>query len=458
MVSEMVARHGIGGGGISRLCQFGPVARRPAVFLPARSPTQLFALPRDEVRHKGNVHRHRGRLEPGRAYVEARTEVCKSSVVIPTLAGLGVYAGHRKTRSQPAAGSLSSRIWEALKFLCKGIIALFSSHLRDADATPATYSADGRLQRCKGPLELTTAKHLQRFFCLEDRHFWDYTVHPRNYFLGRQWLARDWGRAIVLGLFHVGALAAPFFFTWKAFACFLVLYPVTAMLGITCCYHRLLSHRSFKVPKILEYTLALCGVMALQGHPIDWVSDHRHHHARTESELDVHSPLDGFWWSHMGWIFDYQGGWIRQSCSNVSDLRSQYFYRFVAKHWFWLCAGLPACALYAFGGLPCLFWGLFFRVVWVWHITFAVNSICHMLGSKDWDTPDNSMNNWLIGALAFGEGWHNNHHAFEGSCRHGLKWWQVDITWYFIKLLEFLGLASDLKYPTESKMRRLAFV
>jgi len=313
-----------------------------------------------------------------------------------------------------------------------------------------------RGERPKGPQVLPLGQRLQRLFSTRNRQFWDYVVNPRTYF-HRRWLRKDIDYAVFFAIIHLGAVAAPFHFTWQAFACFWVGYLVTGMLGITLSYHRQLAHRSFKTPKVLEYLFAYCGVLALQSHPINWVSSHRHHHGGTESERDVHSPLDGFWWSHMGWLLDGTGTWMRGDKSNANDLSSQWYYRFLQKTYPLHAIFLPLVGLYAFGGLPCVLWGFFFRVVWVWHITWAVNSVSHVWGFKDWNTPDNSMNNWFVGLLAFGEGWHNNHHAFETSCRHGLKWWQVDFTWYTVRLLSVLGLASELKYPTEAKMKRLSF-
>mmetsp|Transcript_117159 Transcript_117159/g.239681 ORF Transcript_117159/g.239681 Transcript_117159/m.239681 type:complete len:436 (+) Transcript_117159:95-1402(+) len=313
-----------------------------------------------------------------------------------------------------------------------------------------------RAERPKGSQVVPLGKRLQKLFSVRNRQFWDYTVFPRVYF-DRKWKSKDFAYAAVFSIVHVGALFAPFYFTWKAFMCFLVGYGITGMLGITLSYHRQLAHRSFKSPKIVEYFLAYCGALALQSHPINWVSSHRHHHGATDTENDVHSPKDGFWWAHMGWLLDQTGTWMRCDKNNASDLSSQWFYRFLQKTYPLHAIVLPVVGLYAFGGLPCLLWGFFFRVVWVWHVTWAVNSVSHVWGFQDWNTGDVAMNNWLIGILAFGEGWHNNHHAFENSCRHGLKWWQIDMTWYTVKLLEFFGLAWDLKYPTEGKMRRLSW-
>jgi stearoyl-CoA desaturase (delta-9 desaturase) len=313
-----------------------------------------------------------------------------------------------------------------------------------------------REERAKGVKKVKGGNILQRFFSVRYRQFWDYAVFPRTYWK-REWEPKDFLYAAVFGIVHFGACFAPFYFTWKAFACFFVGYVITGMLGITLSYHRQLAHLSFKSPKIVEYFLAYCGALALQSHPINWVSGHRHHHGATDTPNDVHSPKDGFWWSHAGWLLDQKGTWMRVDKSNAEDLSKQWFYRFLQSTYPLHAIVMPIAALYYFGGLPCVFWGFFARVVWVWHITWAVNSVCHVWGFKDWNTSDISMNNWLLGILAFGEGWHNNHHAFETSCRHGLKWWQIDMTWYTVKVLEFFGLANSLKYPSEAKMRKLTF-
>lgn len=327
---------------------------------------------------------------------------------------------------------------------------------RRLGATSILRSTEAASPQRKGRQVVPLGPWLQRFFSLRNRQFWNYSVSPRNYFFARRWCAEDSRQAIFVAIVHLGALAAPFFFTWKAFACFCVGYVMTGMLGVTLSYHRQLSHRSFVTPKWLEYFLAYCGALAVQGPPISWVSSHRHHHGNTDAEDDVHSPRDGFWWSHMGWLFDADGTKIRRDKKNASDLSSQWFYQFLQKTYGIHCVVLPILALYAYGGLPCVLWGFFVRVVWFWHITWAVNSVSHVWGFQDWKTGDLSMNNWLIGILAFGEGWHNNHHAFERSCRHGLKWWQVDFTWYTVKFLEAFGLATKLQYPPEGKMQKLA--
>ncbi|KAK6915059.1 Fatty acid desaturase domain [Dillenia turbinata] len=278
----------------------------------------------------------------------------------------------------------------------------------------------------------------------------------RRVFWGRKWNALDIGTAGVVGLMHVLCLFAPFYFTWSAFWIAVGLYVVTGLLGITLCFHRQLSHRSFKLPKWLEYLFAYCGVQALQGNPIDWVSTHRYHHQFCDSERDPHSPSEGFWFSHMNWLFDTNA--VVQRCgepNNVADLRKQSFYAFIEKTYIVHPIALAAL-LYAGGGFPYIAWGMGVRTVWVYHITWLVNSACHVWGTQPWNTGDLSRNNWWVSLFAFGEGWHNNHHAFEFSARHGLEWWEVDMTWYVVRLLQAVGLATDVKVPSESQKQRMA--
>jgi hypothetical protein len=178
--------------------------------------------------------------------------------------------------------------------------------------------AETRAERVKGARTVPGGRRGQRIFSLRNRHFWDYIVHPRKYFR-RAWDNKDIGYASFIGAMHVGAAMAPMYFTWNAFAVFVVGYIMTGMLGITLSYHRQLAHRAFTTPKVLEYFFAYCGALALQSHPINWVSSHRWHHGACETEDDVHSPLDGFWWAHAGWLLDQKNTWMRSDKSNVPD-------------------------------------------------------------------------------------------------------------------------------------------
>jgi stearoyl-CoA desaturase (delta-9 desaturase) len=225
--------------------------------------------------------------------------------------------------------------------------------------------------------------------------------------------------------------------------------------GITLSYHRQLSHKSFTTPKWLEYALAYCGAMAVQGDPLEWASSHRHHHQHCDTPKDPHTPYEGFWWSHCGWLLDNEATLKRVGDrSNAKELAEQPFYQFMEKTYMWHVLAW-ALAFYAIGGLPWLVWGFCVRTCWVYHITWAVNSVAHVWGSQTFNTGDLSRNNWWIGVLAFGEGWHNNHHAFEFSARHGLEWWQIDMTWWCVCVLKFLGLADKVKLPSEKQMDRI---
>ncbi|CAH1440068.1 unnamed protein product [Lactuca virosa] len=274
---------------------------------------------------------------------------------------------------------------------------------------------------------------------------------PRDQFYGRKWQPIDIQVALWFTFVHILTLFAPFAFTWDAFWIAFSGYLLTGILGITLSYHRLLSHHSFKLPKWLEYMCVYFGVLAAQGDPIFWVSIHRYHHKYVDSNNDTHSPVNGFWFSHMGWLFDseYMVEKYREH-KNVEDLKNQTFYMFIRKTYMWHLFGCGAL-LYAWGGFTYLVWGMGVRTVWVYHLTFFVNSVCHIWGNQSWNTGDLSKNNWLLGVFFFGEGWHNNHHAFEYSARHGFEWWQIDVTWYIIKFLEGVGLATNVKVPTEAQ-------
>ncbi|KAK9066069.1 hypothetical protein SSX86_015471 [Deinandra increscens subsp. villosa] len=275
---------------------------------------------------------------------------------------------------------------------------------------------------------------------------------------------RDWNKvdAMHLGLMiakHGLAVCAPFVWNWGALWVTVVLSLLSG-LGVTLGFHRLLTHRSFKLPKWLEYFFTYWGTHGGQRDPIYWVSVHKNHHNHTDTEKDPHSPNEGFWFSHMGWFFhnDYLAAKCGESgtgeYSNVPELQSQWFYRFLHQTYFWHTIGLGTI-LYLLGGFPYLAWGMGMRAVMVNHFTFLVVSVCHIWGERPWNTPDRSTNNWWAALLSFGEGWHNNHHAFPSSARHGLEWWQFDLTWEVIKFLEMVGLAKDIKLPSEAEKQRM---
>ncbi|KAL6284500.1 hypothetical protein ACE6H2_015429 [Prunus campanulata] len=278
---------------------------------------------------------------------------------------------------------------------------------------------------------------------------------PCGEYFGRKWNLLDIVTAAVFLTMHCLCAMAPFHFTWPAFWVAFALYVVTGV-GVTLSFHRHLAHRSFRIPKWLEYLFAYFGVLSLQGSPIEWVSSHRYHHQFTDTVKDVHSPLQGFWFSHMGWILDSGSRFGNYGgLKNVEDLKRQAFYRFL-HHTFLLHSFLLGALLHAVGGLPLLTWGVGVRMVFLFHTTMLVNSAGHMWGQQVYHTGDTSRNNWWLGLLAFGEGWHNNHHAFDYSARQGFEWWQIDLTWYVIRFLEAIGLATDVKTPTEAQKERKA--
>ncbi|KAI8472570.1 MAG: fatty acid desaturase-domain-containing protein [Monoraphidium minutum] len=284
-----------------------------------------------------------------------------------------------------------------------------------------------------------------------------YATPKSNQIFGRKWNKTDLQYVAFMVFVHGLCLLAPMTFSWANVGLFLGTYFITGCLGITLSFHRQLSHRSFSSPKWVEYALAYCGVLAVQGDPIEWVSSHRYHHLNTDSVLDPHSPYEGFWWSHMGWLLDNQTTLERvYDRKNASDMEAQPFYTWIRDTYIWHVVAQFA-ALYALGGLGAVVWGGALRMCWVYHITWFVNSASHVWGYQTYNTGDQSRNNWWVGLLAFGEGWHNNHHAFEFSARHGLEWWQLDMTWLCICALEKLGLASNVKLPSEKQKARLAF-
>eukprot|EP00887_Chlorella_sp_A99_P004239 scaffold15.g4239.t1 len=289
--------------------------------------------------------------------------------------------------------------------------------------------------------------------------FSDVAVTPKlPDFIGRRdgWTFFDAGAAVVIFGLHLLCLAAPFTFTWPAFWTALALYFAVGCLGIDVSFHRQLTHRSFCCPKWLEYTLAYLGTMGLEHDPIVW--HHRFHHYNTDTALDPHSSYEGFWWSHAGWLLHHRmlnartgSDWI------VTDLVADPFYRFLHATYY-VQAGWQFLALYLAGGLPFVVWAGAVRQVAMWHVTWLVNSACHLWGARPYRTGDLSTNNSWLTLLTFGESWHNNHHAFPFSARHGIEWWQVDIAWGCIRALQAVGLAHDIRLPSEGQKRRLAVV
>jgi stearoyl-CoA desaturase (Delta-9 desaturase) len=256
----------------------------------------------------------------------------------------------------------------------------------------------------------------------------------------------NWTNIIAFGLFHLGALAALFVFSWPAFAVTLFLYWMCAGLGISMGYHRLHTHRSYQVPLALEYFFAVCGTLTLQGGPIFWVATHRIHHQKSDQPGDPHSPRDGGWWAHMGWLL------VGESKHSNTPLMSKYapdlvkdrFYVWL-DYFHWVPIIVLGILLFALGGVSFVLWGICLRVVVGLHSTWLVNSATHMWGSRRFDTRDDSRNNWWIALITSGEGWHNNHHAHPTSARHGLAWYEFDLSWIQIRTLMFFRIAKSVR-------------
>ena len=278
-----------------------------------------------------------------------------------------------------------------------------------------------------------------------------------------------WGYAASIAGIHLLSLLifVPWFFSWTGVVLCIGGHYIFGLLGMTLGYHRLLTHRGFTCPKWLEHFFALLGVCCLQDSPARWVAVHRKHHQHSDEEPDPHSPLVAALWGHLGWLLienrdlstvsfyeHYARDILRDPFYMRLERRMMWFWAYVIHAVLFFLAGLAigwATTGSYFGGVrfgaSVVVWGVFARTVLVWHITWSVNSLTHLWGYRNYPTDDNSRNNWLVGLLAHGEGWHNNHHAQPVSAAHGHRWWEFDITYWTICLLEAVGLAKDVVRP-----------
>ncbi len=267
------------------------------------------------------------------------------------------------------------------------------------------------------------------------------------------WRDLDWVVLGWIGGIHIAALAAPFYFTWSGLAVFALLAWITGGLGVCLGYHRLLTHGSFGTYRPVRGLFALLGGISGEGSSLIWVANHRKHHVFSDQDGDPHSPREGGLWAHMLWLFP------RHPSAEVDahikrwapDLQRDAGLRFLHSTFLlWhiaLGVGLLAAG-WAYGGqyvgVSWLVWGMAVRMVYVFHVTWFVNSATHMWGYRNYETTDDSTNLWWVGLLAFGEGWHNNHHAYQRMARHGHRWWELDVTYWAILVMEKLGLAWDV--------------
>ena len=270
---------------------------------------------------------------------------------------------------------------------------------------------------------------------------------------GQHWSDLDWPVVLWIGAIHLAALAAPFYFTWSGLAICLVLCWLTGSLGVCLGYHRLLTHGSFSTTRPVKLFYAWMGGVSGEGSALHWVANHRKHHAFSDLDGDPHTPYDGGVWSHILWMFPRRDpAELDAHCRRwAPDLYKDKGILFLHKT-FLLWHVLIGVALLGSGtalydwrtGISWLLWGLAMRMVYVFHVTWFVNSATHIWGYRNYETTDNSRNLWWVGLLAFGEGWHNNHHAFQRMAKHGHRWWEVDTTYWAILAMEKLGLAWNV--------------
>jgi stearoyl-CoA desaturase (Delta-9 desaturase) len=242
----------------------------------------------------------------------------------------------------------------------------------------------------------------------------------------------------------VGILAGGW--SWSGLSLAMGAYAVR-MVVVTAGYHRYFAHRAFKTSRAFQLLLAIGAQSAAQKGVLWWAGHHRWHHRYADTDRDVHSPVRrGFWYAHIGWIVS--DAWSVTDYALVSDLTRYPELRFLNRQGAQI---LPAVALaLAFllvGGVHALVWGFFVSTVLLWHGSFTINSLSHLVGKRRYATPDDSRNSWLLAVLTSGEGWHNNHHHYQSSANQGFRWWEIDVTYYFLRLLALLGLVWDLRRP-----------
>jgi len=264
----------------------------------------------------------------------------------------------------------------------------------------------------------------------------------------------NWLTLTFLIVFHLGAVAALFFYNWQRLTVMVALYVLAINVGIGMCYHRLLTHRGYQLPKWLEHSMAVCATLSLEGGPIFWVATHRVHHQLSDREGDPHTPREGGWWAHLGWIVwgNALHAQTHALARYVPDLDRDRFYLWLSKY-HWIPITVSGALLFGLGWLGggwtnavgMLLWGGFLRVTLGLHATWLVNSATHLWGSRRFETRDDSRNNWWVALVTGGEGWHNNHHAHPVSARHGLAWYEIDPNYWGIWLLAKLGLARKIQ-------------
>lgn len=224
------------------------------------------------------------------------------------------------------------------------------------------------------------------------------------------------------------------------------------MFGVTAGYHRYFSHRSYKLRRVAQAAMAVLAQTSGQKGVLWWAAHHRDHHRHSDAPGDVHSPREGFWWSHVGWILSPRHD--QYDPARVADFGRYPELRWLDRH-HWVPLALFGAGVWIIGGAPAFAWGFLLATVLLYHATFAINSVAHIWGTRPFDTADDSRNNVLLALLTLGEGWHNNHHYCRSSCRQGVRWWEIDLTYLGLRLLAALGIARDLR-PFVIREERMA--
>lgn len=267
----------------------------------------------------------------------------------------------------------------------------------------------------------------------------------------------DWVVTLFLIGVHIAALFAfvPAFFSWSGLAIGLVLHWLTCSIGICLGFHRYLAHKSLKLKGPAEFFCLMCGCLSGEGSPLTWAATHRLHHQRSDLDGDPHSPVrENGWWAHMLWLFPRRSTeasrlLMKRYVPELADRPLMNFFEKTFPLWLWGSGLVLLAAGWAAGGwqlgVSWLVWGMGVRMVAAYHSTWFVNSATHLWGYRNYDTRDESRNLWWVAILAYGEGWHNNHHAHPAVAPAGHKWWEFDITWWSIRLLKLVGQAYDVK-------------
>jgi len=231
----------------------------------------------------------------------------------------------------------------------------------------------------------------------------------------------------------------------------LALYYVR-MFGVTAGYHRYFSHRTYKTSRVMQFLIAFLAESSAQKGALWWAANHRHHHKYSDHADDIHSPLHrGFWWSHVGWMLVPR--YDTTQWDRIKDFAKYPELVWLNKHW-WVPPTVLGVVVFLVGGPSMLFIGFFLSTVLLWHGTFIINSLCHVFGSRRFATTDTSKNNLLFALLTCGEGWHNNHHHFCASANQGFYWYEIDVSYYVLRLMQALGLVWDVRTPPQSVLER----